>query len=108
MAKNMIEKLESFLKTDPNDTFTKFALALEYLKQEDLAKALNLFEDILSSDPDYIGTYYHLGKLYQRMDRTGEAVQTYQQGVDKARKAQDMHALSELQAALMELESDDF
>lgn len=107
MAPNMIEKLESYLKIDPKDTFTRFALALEYVKLDNLDKACDLFEEIVADDPEYVGTYYHLGGLYQKLNRMEEAIKTYQQGVEIARKAGDHHALSELQTALLELDSDD-
>ncbi len=107
MAQNMIKKLESFLKIDPKDTFTRFALALEYVKLENQDKARGLFEEIVVDDPGYVGTYYHLGGLYQKMNRTTEAIHTYRQGIKIAAKSGDQHALSELQAALLELDPDD-
>ena len=105
MAKNMIEKLEAFLEADPKDIFTKFALALEYLKIDNKAKALQLFEELIASDPNYVGTYYHLGNLYRSLDRTEDAIRTYKAGTEIALKASDNQALSELQAALMELDN---
>ena len=107
MAQNMIEKLESYLKIDPKDTFTRFALALEYIKLDNLDKACRLFEEIVADDPDYVGTYYHLGGLYYKLKRAEDAIHTYRQGMEIAKKSGDQHALSELQAALLELDPDD-
>lgn len=107
MPGSMIEKLEAFLQTDPEDTFTKFALALEYQKIGQIEKSKTLFEQITKSDPNYVGTYYHLGKLYFQLGKTEKAVKVFRSGIEVAKSAGDHHALSELQTALMELEVDD-
>jgi Tfp pilus assembly protein PilF len=75
----------------------KYALATEYLSQNDVQKSLFYFEDLLNKHPDYVGTYYHAGKLYERLDRKSEAILVYQKGMEIARKAGDTHAYSELQ-----------
>ena len=93
-----LQKLLDFLKNEPNDPFLKYALATEYLSHNDLDKALFYFEDLLSKHPDYVGTYYHVGKLYERLNRKSEAILSYQKGMEVARKAGDNHAFSELQA----------
>ena len=49
-----------------------------------------------------MGTYYHLGKLYEAMGRSGDAIRTYRTGIDQAGRASDFHARSELQGALLE------
>lgn len=94
-----LQKLLDFLKNEPNDPFLKYALATEYLKANDLDKALRYFEDLILNHSDYVGTYYHLGKLYESLERKTEAIMTYQKGMEVSRKKGDMHAYSELQAA---------
>lgn len=92
-----LEKLLEFLKNEPNDPFLKYALATEYFNIQDYDKALLYFEDLVSGHPDYVGTYYHLGKLYEILNRKSEAIETYKRGMLTARKAGDNHAYSELQ-----------
>lgn len=92
-----LQKLLNFLKNEPNDPFLKYALATEYLNANEIELALQYYEDLISNHPDYVGTYYHLGKLYESLDRKNDAISTYQKGMDVSRKARDMHALSELQ-----------
>jgi tetratricopeptide (TPR) repeat protein len=92
-----LQKLLDFLNNEPDDPFLKYALATEYLIQNDLNKALFYFEDLLNKHPDYVGTYYHAGKLFERLDRKSEAIFVYQRGMEIARKAGDNHAYSELQ-----------
>ena len=98
-----IQKLEEFLKASPGDNFLKHALALEYIKLNDDQKARELFEDILMKSPDYIGSYYHLGKLLERAGETEGAIRWYEKGMTAAKEAKDQHAYNELQAAYEDL-----
>ena len=96
--------LQDFLREDPADPFTRFALAQEHLKRGDAGAALALYEGLVTDRPDYVGTYYHLGKLYAALGRLAEAAATFQAGVAAAAQAGDAHARSELQVALLEAE----
>ena len=101
---NRIEKLQEYLLASPQDNFLQHALALEFIKIERDAEAKELFEEILLREPGYVGSYYHLGKLLERMNDTIHAVQVYSKGMEQAKKAGDKHAYNELQGALEELE----
>lgn len=98
-----IAKLKEFLIANPADSFLQHALALEYIKLGDDEGARRLFEEILNREPGYIGSYYHLGKLLERMDRTEEAIKVYEKGMEEAKKAGDHHAFGELRGAYEEL-----
>lgn len=98
-----IEKLLEFLKDNPSDSFLQHALALEYCKLGDDTKARNLFEEILTREPGYIGSYYHLAKLLERMDESEAAILWYQKGMEAAKKAGDNHAFGELKSAYEEM-----
>lgn len=100
---NRVEKLLEYLKATPNDNFLRHALALEYIKLEKDQEAEVLFESILNDSPDYIGSYYHLGKLLERNGKTNEAVECYEKGMKQAKSANDQHAYNELQAAYEDL-----
>jgi Tfp pilus assembly protein PilF len=99
-----IEKLLEFLDSSGKDSFLQHALALEYIKAGEDAKAKVLFEEILEREPGYVGTYYHLGKLLQRIAGPGKASYVFKKGMEEAEKAGDKHSYSELQGALEELE----
>lgn len=98
MPLNRLQKLLNFLENEPDDPFLKYALATEYVNSNDTQKALFFYEDLVANHPDYVGTYYHLGKLYEALNRKDDAVTTYQNGMLAARKVNDMHSFSELQA----------
>jgi tetratricopeptide (TPR) repeat protein len=94
-----IEKLLKFLEASPKDCFLNHALALEYVKVGDEEKARAQFELNLVNDPAYVATYYHLGKLLERIGKQQEAINIYEQGMTYAKAAKDMHSYNELQGA---------
>ena len=98
-----IEKLKEFLEANPEDSFVQHALALEYIKFGRDTEAKELFQKVLSLDPGYIGSYYHLAKLLERIGETDEAIKIYEKGMEEAKKAGDNHSLSELRSAFEEL-----
>ena len=98
-----IARLKEFLQANPADNFLKHALALEYIKIDDDSTAQRIFEEILTQDPGYIGSYYHLAKLLERTGDTNAAIQWYEKGMEAAKKAGDHHALGELRSAYEEL-----
>ena len=98
-----IEKLKEFLESSPSDSFLQHALALEYSKRGDEKSARTLFEEILTREPGYIGSYYHLAKLLERINETDAAIGWYEKGMEAAKKAGDNHALSELRSAYEEM-----
>lgn len=101
-----IKQLARQIKHNPGDSFSKFALALEFRKQGEFKKARILFEDILSSDPDYVGVYYHLGKLYEALDRLDDAQTLYQKGIPIANEQNEQRTEKELKEALQQLETE--
>ena len=107
MEQGRLDKLLEFMKHEPDDPFLKYALATEYLRLNDSTQALHYYEDLVIHHPEYVGTYYHLGKLYEALYRTEDAKATYQKGIDVTRAKRDNHALSELQAVYNELTGTD-
>jgi len=101
-----LEKLQEFLKVDPNDSFTRYAIGLEYRAINDIPKAVESFEALIISDPGYVATYYQLADCYRRMKDREKARTTYQKGIIQARTANDLHAASELDAAMDELDDE--
>ena len=102
-----LQQIINYLKTEPNDPFLNYALALEYLKIDNLQQATNIFENLLKIAPNYSATYYHYGQLLQKQNQKQAAISMYNQGIKIAQQNKEQHALSELQSALLELEMED-
>jgi tetratricopeptide (TPR) repeat protein len=101
-----LEKLQQFLAQDPNDSFTHYAIGLEYASMKDYAKAVEQLESLRERDPNYIPTYYQLADNYRQLEQKEDAMRIYKEGITRARSANDLHAMSELQAAMDELEDE--
>jgi tetratricopeptide (TPR) repeat protein len=99
MQNTRLAKLLEFLENDPNDSFILYALATEYNTLNDTEKAFMYYLKLVNDHPNYVGTYYHLGKLYEKEGEKEKAIEIYQKGMLAARAKRDMHSLSELQGA---------
>lgn len=99
MKKNKIEELQAFLKEEPEDSFIKYALALECIKIENFEKGTSYLNDILERDENYLAAYYQLGKALERIGQQERASSIYLKGIEIAGELGKKHTLSELQQA---------
>lgn len=97
-----LSQLLQFYREDSSDPFIIYALATEYLKSDE-NKSLEYYLMLTSEHPNYVATYYHLGKLYEKLQKKDKAIETYQTGIAIAKAERQQHALSELQQAYNEL-----
>jgi Tfp pilus assembly protein PilF len=99
-----IAQLNAFLKNNPSDAFVQHALALEHIKIGDDATARTLFENVLAQNEDYVGSYYHLAKLLERIGARDEALAVYEKGLARSKALGENHAYNELLAAYEDLQ----
>ncbi len=104
MSINRLEQLKKMLEESPKDSFLLFAMAKEFENSERPLEALSLYKKLIQTDPDYVGTYYHIGKLCEMLSKDGEAISYYEQGLKVAQKIKDDHSYRELSAAKYNLE----
>ncbi len=100
-----LEQMLSFLEQDPTDSFTRYAVALEYMSRKEYRVAEDYLNGLRERDPNYVATYYQLGQIYTSLEEWDNAEEAYTTGSTIARKEGDLHALSELQAALDDLDT---
>ena len=103
MDSDRILKLKDILEKDPADSFTMYALGLEYASGLQYEDAREIFEELLRTDPHYLGTYYQLGKVYESLEDTATAKRIYEKGIFVATSQNDNHTKSELEQAIDEL-----
>jgi tetratricopeptide (TPR) repeat protein len=104
MTPERLALIREMLKQNPGDPFLKYAAALEHKKTGDVHTALTYLTELSVDVPDYLATYYQLGKLHEEHNRLNEAIEIYQMGILVAEKQGDNKALSELREALFMLE----
>ena len=98
------ETLEEFVALDQNDSFSRYALALEFEKEGGIDDAALQLREVISRDPAYVAAYHQLGRLLSQTGFVEEARETYRRGVEAALVSGDQRARSEMQEALEMLE----
>ena len=101
-----LKQLETFLAGSPNDAFILFAIAKEHEGLENTAEAIQFYRQLEKEHKDYVGTYYHLGKIMEKTEGIDAAIKVYKDGMAVAKAQGDKHALSELAGARMEIDED--
>lgn len=102
-----LRMIEEMLSSNPNDPFLKYAAALEHRKKGHSEMVIEIFEDLIQNHPDYLGTYYQLGKMYEDQGDVEKALDIYRKGRAIAQAQNDSKTLGELSEALMLLEDDE-
>ncbi|MFK7806281.1 MAG: tetratricopeptide repeat protein [Saprospiraceae bacterium] len=104
-----LDQLLNMLEGQPKDSFLLFALAKEYEKGNQLEDSMKYYLELRDNDPNYVGTYYHLGKLYEQFGKAEEAFKTYTEGMVVAKAQGDQHSRNELAGARLNLgDEEDF
>ena len=99
-SNSRIESLLEYLNDNPDDSFSQYALALEYDKLGNRTKSIALLEQLLMRAPDYLAGYYQLGKLYEADGKAVEATDIYERGIIVAQRQKNMKMVNELRAAI--------
>lgn len=104
MSQDRLKMIETMLETNPKDSFLHYAAALEHQAKGDSQQAIKILRGIIKNDPEYLASYYQLGKLLEDKNKIKDAIDVYKSGKDVARKQSDMKTLGELSEALMLLD----
>lgn len=94
-----LDLLLGILKETPTDSFVIFAIAKEYENIGNQNEAIQYYHNLYQIDPDYVGLYFHWGKLHEEMNASDKAIEIYSLGIAVASLQKDGHAERELRAA---------
>jgi tetratricopeptide (TPR) repeat protein len=95
-----LESLLSLAEQDPENTFLRYGLAMEFARLDRTEEALQSFRQLIEKNPLYVAAYYQMGTLLVRRGEIEEARRIYSEGIEAAVQKADWHAKSELEAAL--------
>ena len=102
------EQIEQMLAESPEDTFLRYALAMELGNEDCSAKeherAIELHRLLIADKPPYVPSFFMLGQQLTRMDRIDDARTALRDGIDQARAQNDLHAAGEMTEFLQTLE----
>jgi tetratricopeptide (TPR) repeat protein len=97
---NRLEILKGMVAQNPNDSFSRYGLAMEYANSGSLEDAAREFHELIRINPDYSAAYFHGGRTMERMGRIEDARELYQRGLEVTTRNGDLHTRNEIQAAL--------
>ena len=97
------QMLEEFVSKKPNDSFSRYGLAMECMNSGDAAAADTHFRALIESNAGYIPAYLMYGQLLARESRNNEARKILASGIAAAAQKGDEHARSEMETLLNEL-----
>jgi predicted Zn-dependent protease len=97
-------KLEQSLAEDPGDTFLRYGLALQCLREGDVEEGRTRLLALIADHPDdQVAAYQQLGQSYLEAGETHEAGAMLRAGIAKARVRGDWHALAEMEGLLAQI-----
>lgn len=97
------QKLEEFLAKNPNDAFSRYGIALECVREGDLAAGETHFRKLIETNPDYVPGYQMYAQTLAQNERAEDAKAVLNQGIAAAIRAGNQHARSEMEGLLAEL-----
>lgn len=100
MSMDRLATLSSMERDAPTDPFLKYALAMEYVSQGNIAESRRYFERLVNEFPDYVATYYQYGKQEEELGNAAAAIALYTKGLEKAKATNDAKTARELQQAI--------
>jgi predicted Zn-dependent protease len=96
--------LEASLAQDPADTFLRYGLAVQCLRDGDVEEGRDRLRSLIADHPDdTVAARQQLGQSYLEGDEADEARSILQEGVALARKRGDWHAASEMEGLLSQV-----
>jgi predicted Zn-dependent protease len=97
-------KLEQSLADDPGDTFLRYGLALQCLREGDVAEGRSRLLALIADHPDdQVAAHQQLGQSYLEAGETREAEAMLRAGIAKAQTRGDWHAAAEMEGLLAQL-----
>jgi tetratricopeptide (TPR) repeat protein len=100
MATNRLQILQQMLDQDPNNSFARYGLAMEYANSGKLDEAISEYRALMARDENYAAAYFHGGQTLEKLGRLEEAREVYQKGIDVTTRKGDAHTRAEIEAAL--------
>lgn len=98
------QMLEASLAEDPSDTFLRYGLALQCLRDGDTAEGRQRLQALIADHPDdQVAAYQQLGQSYLDAGELDDARRTFRLGIEKAHARGDQHAEAEMQGFLMQI-----
>jgi Tfp pilus assembly protein PilF len=104
--KSRLDQFKEFVEMDPSDTFSRYALAMEYMSIQQFDDAVGHFREVLKQDPTYSAAYFQAAIASRKSGSNDQAIDFLTRGIEAAEKKGDWHARDEMKAVLEEIQSE--
>jgi len=84
------------LADEPGDSFLRYSLALEWAKEGDHDKSLELLEKLSEESPPYVPAFFMAAQQLVPLGRVTEARRYLRDGIEAARREGNDHAAGEM------------
>lgn len=98
------EIFKKMLEKDPDDAFSRYALAMEEAKVGNHEVALKNYAEVVRRDPKYVPAYQMAGQLLMEKEEFDDARDWFEKGVAVAESTGNKKALGEMEDLLNELD----
>ncbi|SIO45325.1 Tetratricopeptide repeat-containing protein [Singulisphaera sp. GP187] len=96
--------LEQSLAEDPADSFLRYGLALQCLREGDVDEGRQRLLALIADHPeDQVAAYQQLGQSFMESGDSARAVEILRLGIEKAKVRGDWHAAGEMDGLLAQL-----
>lgn len=95
------QRLEESLASDPADSFLRYGLALQCLREGDVDEGRDRLRALIADHPeDQVAAYQQLGQSYLEAGENDQAAEALRAGIARAQTRGDWHAASEMEGLL--------
>src|SRR5438067_4975550 len=96
--------LEASLAEDPADTFLRYGLAVQCLREGDVEEGRERLRALIADHPEEsVAAYQQLGQSYMEEGEAEPAREAFRTGIAKALARGDAHAAAEMEGLLAQL-----
>ena len=105
MSPTRRERIEQMLQDEPEDTFLRYSLAMDWNREGEHERSLELHRELMKSQPPYVPSFFMAAQQLVDLDRVEEARTLLREGIEHARNQGDSHAAGEMSEYLASLGS---
>lgn len=90
------QQIEAMLSVEPDDSFLRYALALELKAENSLPEAIFILRQLLNDEGKYTAAYYQLAEMLANVGDFNEALEVIERGLKATEISKEKHAHAEL------------
>jgi Tfp pilus assembly protein PilF len=102
-GKSRKEQIEEMLVEEPDNSFLRYGLAMEYASAGQDEEAVRCLQELLTRDANYVPAYLQAGRALMRMGDDDRAREILKTGIAVANRTGDGHAAGEMTGFLESL-----